>query len=117
MSLTDAGEKAFWDKAEETMQHVGKLSDSLSGEEHSTGRALQKALDALKRPIAQRRGPKVDLGDGPACPEPGNHGNMYVLGLSKHLWCPVTEAIYRNEKGAVGSLLRAGQEAKSGHER
>lgn len=54
-----------------------------------------------------------DIGDGPVCPEPGNHGKTYVMGTGR-LWCAVTQtlfdkAVFDEEKKdwVVGPVVRA----------
>ncbi len=60
---------------------------------------------------------QYDLGDGPPCPELGEHGRLYTTGLKGTLWCPVTQALFgpaiydlnaRNFK--AGPLIRKGQQ-------
>jgi hypothetical protein len=51
---------------------------------------IRQATKAVKpRPL----GPKYREGDGPVCPEPGDHGRTYVM-ASGNFWCPVTQALF-----------------------
>lgn len=57
---------------------------------------------------------KTDFGDGPPCPEDGNHGKTYVMG--DYLWCPVTQALWGEARYdedtktfVVGASVRVGQ--------
>jgi len=57
---------------------------------------------------------KTDLGDGPPCPEEGDHGRL-VTGVTGRLWCPVSQSIFAPSKYdedtrtfVPGPLMRAG---------
>lgn len=69
-------------------QHIGRLSDSLSGEEGSARDAQRRALEALKRPVQQRRGPRYEVGDGDPCPLVPEHGKMLLIRNRPTQYCP-----------------------------
>lgn len=60
-------------------QHIGRLSDSLSGDDRSADHAQRAALEALKRPVKQHTGPRYDIGDGDRCPLVPEHGKMFRI--------------------------------------
>lgn len=56
--------------------------------------ALLDRIRAATKSVKPRSlGPKYREGDGPVCPEPGDHGRTYVM-ASGNLWCPVTQALF-----------------------
>jgi hypothetical protein len=68
-------------------QHVGRQADSLTEDEGlSAFRSQQRALAALARPIAARRGPAYDIGDGDPCPVHAR--KMLVIRGTNRQHCP-----------------------------
>lgn len=51
------------------------------------------------------------LGDGPECPEPGEHGRTYAV--RNGYWCPVSETIFAPADGGhgIGPVIRNGDHA------
>jgi len=66
-------------------QHIGKLSDSLVGDEDlEAARSSQAALKRLMKPATWNRAGNRDLGDGDVCPITPSHRRMYVSGKTQH---------------------------------
>lgn len=47
------------------------------------------------------------VGDGPRCPEPGDHGKTYTTARG-HLWCPVSQTLFEGDGLTVGTVIRQG---------
>jgi len=58
-----------------------------------------------------------DRGDGPPCPEPGDHGRTYQMfgwdGHPGYWWCPVTQELFEvtDHGHGIGKALRVRVEA------
>jgi hypothetical protein len=52
--------------------------------------------------------PRSQLGDGPECPEEGEHGRTYAVRAG--YWCPVSQSIFAPANGGhgIGPLIRKG---------
>jgi hypothetical protein len=54
---------------------------------------------------------QTDRGDGPPCPEPGEHGRTYsIVGMTgtEFWWCPVSQELFAVNDGGhgIGPALR-----------
>lgn len=47
------------------------------------------------------------VGDGPRCPEEGDHGKTYTTAQG-HLWCPVSQTLFEGDGLTVGPVIRQG---------